>query len=373
MINTTLYKLNKNGRILIFEVRTGPVGEGHVVITEKGILGGTMQMDSLVVEPKNVGKANETSTGEQADLEAIGKINKLKDKGYKDPGEELSYSDLEDYLLELEGTDVNDRYLPMLAQKDVNKITFPGFLQRKYDGMRAIIKVENGNLMIRSRNGKILENLDHILDDVGGLPIGVELDGELYFHGTSLQNIVSMAKRKQEKNKLIKIRVYDVIMPDTKYIDRKKIVSEIIQDSGESLSFVNTVKVHNWDELNKYFHKWLAAGYEGAMWRDPEMVYEPGRRSWGLIKIKDFEEEEFEIIGVEEATGRDSGTAIFICQTDEGKVFNTRPMGDQNIRRRYLEHFHSEYKGKMLTVRFQSWTDEGKPFHARGVIIRNYE
>jgi len=376
MVDKTLYKLSKHGQLMMFRVYTEPLGIGHVLVTEKGIVNGQLQVDIKPIEPKNVGRSNETTTEDQAISEAISKLNKLKDKGYKDilennPG--ISVLEIHKYLLETEGTDANGIPLPMLAQKDKSKITFPGYLQRKYNGMRALLGYHNGELCLRSRNGKIITNLNHILDDIyqdwdkKGF-----LDGELYIHNRSLQNIISLTKRWQPETELICFRVYDILLTNIPYKDRKKIVDKITLNSGPSIIYVNTVKVKTWEDINHYFSLWKKEGYEGAMWRDPNGLYEPGRRSYSLIKVKDFLEEEFEIIDVIEATGRDEGTAIFVCKINDNLTFKVRPMGSRELRAEYLEN-KEDCIGKNLTVRFQEWTPDGKPFHARGIIIRDYE
>jgi len=83
-------------------------------------------------------------------------------------------------------------------------------------------------------------------------------------------------------------------------------------------------------------------------------------------------EEEFEIIGANEATGRDAGTAIFILKTKAGIEFDCRPMGSRSQRAEYLINI-DDLIGEMATVRFQNWTPDGKPFHARVVNIRDYD
>lgn len=369
----TVYKLGKRNQVLVFELKALELGNGWALISRKGQLGGTFQEDILPIAPKNVGRANETTPQQQAELELISKVNKLRDKGYKEiPGDDLS--NLTHKLKALQGTDANNRKLPMLAQKNVNRITYPGYVQRKYDGMRGILFRENGELKIRSRNGKILDNLGHILEEALDLPEGWELDGELYAHGYKLQDIVSMTKREQPDNIKIKYRVYDILMGDTPFKERTKLLKDWCDVSpyGKYIVRVPTYYMVDAAQLYSAFNRYLEEGYEGAMWRDPEGVYESGQRSWGLIKVKDFDEGEFEIVDVEEATGRDEGTAIFICVTDKEVEFNVRPMGTREQRREYLENF-DDYVGKLLTVRHQGWTKEGKPFHARGVIIRDYE
>jgi DNA ligase-1 len=375
--NKTLFKLSKTGAILQFIVIAREIEDGSVLITRKGQINGATQEDIEPMYPKNVGRANETTPWQQSLLMHESKVNKLMDKGYKyiPEWEALEYSELARILLRLQGTDALGNNLPMLAQKDTTKIKYPGYAQRKYDGVRCVFKRIAGVITARSRRGKVFSALDHLCDLFDKyLPLGYELDGELYHHDRSLQQIVSLVKREQPATKEIGYRVYDLIGTDLPYQKRLMIIRRIVKRVNNPLIIVApTYKVFSEDRVWKLFKKFREEGYEGAMWRDPNSLYECGTRSWGLIKIKDFDEGEFEITDVEEATGRDAGTAIFICETDEGEEFNVRPMGTRAVRAEYLDNFYDKYLGKYLTVRHQGWTDDGKPFHARGVIIRDYE
>lgn len=382
---TTLFKLSKRGSILHFEVIARRIEDGAVLITRKGILGGTMQEDIKPMYPKNVGRANETTPWQQTKIMYESKILDLRDKSYKiiPSWDEMTTKDIIQYLIPTRGTDYMGRLRPQLAQKDIEKITLPGYLQRKFDGMRCKTNWENSTDGSNvghtwSKYGRPLLNLQHIIDDLEPLPSGWFYDGELYHHDRSLQQIVSMVKTASPENLKIQYRVYDLIGTGLPYKKRKKVLRRYLRGAGPAIHRVKTYKVHTWEEIDALFKRFKEEGYEGAMWRDPDGPYESGERSWHMIKVKDFMESEFEIVDVEEATGRDAGTALFVCITGDdhpkpGVEFNVRPMGTREERADYLDNFYEKCEGEMLTVRFQSWTDDGKPFHHRGVIIRNYE
>jgi DNA ligase-1 len=376
----SLYRLNRAGNIQQYIVRTYTYSDGAFLEFTYGIIGGKIQEDLKPIYPVNVGKANETTPIQQARLEAQSKINKLIDKGYQllDPVEVSSnLGELQSYLKSLHGTDANRRYLPMLATKNIDKAEYPGYVQKKFDGNRCIIKNEGGTIIARSRRGKIFD-LEFITDLFEGiLPEGWEIDGEIYAHGISLQNIVSMVKNSANPHReMLKYRAYDIFgktLNDIPYKKRRWLLKRITKKTNsDKILHTDTYRVEDHQELTKYFMQFLDEGYEGAMYRNPDFPYEVGTRSKGLIKVKDTLEEEFEIVDMEEATGRDEGTAIFVLKTGEGKVFNSRPMGTREERKEYLEN-KEEHIGEMATVRFQYWTDGGVPGHSRVVNIRNFD
>ena len=376
----TLFKLSKTGSILHFEVISKKIQDGATLVTRKGKLGGAMQEDIKPMYPVNVGRANETTPWQQCQIMADSKILDLRDKSYKIVlgWEEMSITWLYQVLLATRGTDYTGRLRPQLAQKDIKKIKLPGYLQRKFDGMRCKENTELGVGYTWSKYGRPLMNLQHIIDDLPQLPDGWFYDGELYCHGRSLQQIVSMVKTASPENLKIGYRVYDLIGTGLTYEIRKKVLRRYMRKAGPSVTRVKTYTVRTWDEIDAFFKRFKEEGYEGAMWRDPKGLYESGERSWGMIKVKDFKEKEFTVIDVNEAVGRDAGTALFVCITDDedpiaGVEFDVRPMGTREVRAEYLDNFYEKYEGKPLTVRFQHYSDGGKPSHARGIVFRTYE
>jgi DNA ligase-1 len=114
------------------------------------------------------------------------------------------------------------------------------------------------------------------------------------------------------------------------------------------------------------------AGYEGIMLRNITLPYMAGRSGESLYKLKRFFDEEFEIVGYEEATGKDSNTPVWICTTKGGKTFKARPMGTMAAREQMWRD-RDKIVGKDLTVRFQEKSRDGVPRFPTGVVIRDYE
>lgn len=395
-----LFKISKGGKVLSFLIEVYEAcNKGLPCLrTEKGFTDGIKQTDEKVFqEGKNLGRANQTSPLEQALSEAKSIKNKLLDKGYKEwtggPIGTYSQSELINFLRNKgEGTDASGNLKPMLAQKDPKKVVFPCYIQKKYDGIRCFTFIQGGKITKRSRNGKLFEHLDHLDADIARFnqvyPGDWILDGELYSSQLTFQNIVSSVKRAQASNKLIGYRVYDVIpfhdmgrLQSQRMTFIKNVRASDFYEELDHIEFAPTWTVNCWDEVKEKFAKFIDQGFEGAMLRHPKYKYEFGHRSYGLIKYKEYHEDEFEVIDIEEATGRDAGTAVFVLRREEVDhdlgtyreiEFRARPMGSRELREDYLIN-KDKYIGQMATVKYQELTDDGVPRFPVMKAIRNYE
>jgi len=106
--------------------------------------------------------------------------------------------------------------------------------------------------------------------------------------------------------------------------------------------------------------------------RVAESPYLLNKRSSQCIKYKKMMTEEFEIVGAEEAEGKDRGTPIWICETKDGDTFKARPKGTMESRRELWKN-RGKLMGEMLTVQFQGLTQDGVPRFPVALAVRNYE
>ncbi len=126
------------------------------------------------------------------------------------------------------------------------------------------------------------------------------------------------------------------------------------------------------EELISYRTKWQREGYEGCMARN-NTPYEEGKRSYGLQKLKEFLEDDFEIVGVQEGVGKMAGLAIFECKAENGNLFSVKMEGELEGLRKYLLD-ESTWKGKKLTVKYFALTNKNKvPRFPVGKAVRDYE
>ena len=107
------------------------------------------------------------------------------------------------------------------------------------------------------------------------------------------------------------------------------------------------------------------------MLRNIDSLY-VNKRSYDLQKVKEFQDEEFEIIGIDEGRGKLTGhVGSFVCRTANGKEFLAKMAGDTDKLKEYFEN-HALWQGKQLTVKFQGLTGkEQVPRFPVGLRIRD--
>lgn len=356
--------------------------------------GGTSKVQESVpteMVAKNVGRANELSLKDQAYFEMNSLVKKKKDKG--------------NYEL---GAKKNEKARAMLALthgKVAHRITFPCTEQPKFNGNRAM---SDGNTMwSRMRIDFIPEVIAHLVGDadtvatpvprtgqitmemllamddnvqsvVGKLnTLGYTCDGELLMphigkRETALQATNSAIKKFNPLTspKLL-YRIYDVVV-DKPYPERYEICKQIVAASNNPQILLAPVRIVNDEEdIFTYHADNIANGWEGTILRLHEGGYKEGQRVVQLIKLKDFFEEEYQVIGVKENDrGKYKGTAKLVCVTDKGEEFSVLPMGTIAQKKHIFEHPETVL-GTWWVVRFWNYTEKGIPQHAQGVCERD--
>ena len=191
----TLYGTSSKGVTKVWKIGVGDLPLTAVIITEHGQLGGKIQIASeSIKEGKNIGKANETTTFEQACLEAESKWKKKHDSNYtqdKSVKGDENVPDVEDLP--------QGKILPMLAQKYKERkqhLVWPVFVQPKFDGVRCLVTRVGNTITYMSRKAKPYLNFGYMDEEFLELmEDGDILDGEMYNHGEiSFQEVCSLVK-----------------------------------------------------------------------------------------------------------------------------------------------------------------------------------
>jgi ATP-dependent DNA ligase len=257
-----------------------------------------------------------------------------------------------------------NQVLPMLANKweDRKKyISQPFYVQPKLDGVRLLVSKDGGI----SRTGKVVPGTE-ILGK--GLEEGQYVDGEAFDPNLNFEELTSTFKTDPLKLKFHVFDFFDLKKLDMTFEERWEKVKSLKNSHYE---YVETTLVMLREHVPMVHKKHVEEGHEGTMIRDASSVYEVGQRSNYLLKFKDFQTEEYPIVDVKEGTGREKGTAIWVCKVGE-QHFSARPEGTLEVRKKFLEE-KDKYIGKRLTVRFQNLTALGVPRFPIGVVVRDYE
>ena len=356
----------------------------YYIQSAHGVVGGTITLD----QPTKVDtKKSQPTVKAQAIFDAKSRLNDKTKTGYLDDNEAAK-----DFIM----------VRPMGANhfKDRgHNIVFPAIAQRKYDGVRVLIsKDANGKVTLQSRGGETYQGFTDIENAVKrmNLPTGFVLDGELYQHGKALQAISGLARKgaseawagmteKQKadssakKNKMY-VRVYDGI--NTKdftepFFTRYNKAMEVIKGHDTKLKKVESYIVGSPEELWEQQEEFVKEGYEGAMVRNLQSVYKLGpSKSNDLLKLKNFDDDEFLVVGATDAGGGHSGAVMWTCETTDtngDKVqFQVTPLGTLEKRREQYKD-KDKYIGKMLTVKFMGLNPGTNiPNIAKGVAFRSY-
>jgi ATP-dependent DNA ligase len=388
----------KTGKVKLWrvKVREDEDGHGHIIV-RYGQEGGVETKEERVVEEgKNIGKKNETTPLQQAISEARSLWNKKKASGYTEIATSTKASASSAAATAVATASIaasrtveidEDAPLPMLAHKFGDKaasVIYPCYVQPKFDGTRtvALCGLKKGKPCLFSRQRKPYPHLEHIQEVVRQLPKGIILDGELYRHDMDFQTIVGTVKKKtltkadEAKHALVQLHCYDIIDEEKTFQERwrelKALFEEYEEVIGDVLVLCPTERVRKESDLKAKHDEYVADGYEGLMIRNMAGMYNVGNRSADLLKMKEFQDDEFEITGFYEGEGGEKGLVLWKCKTKDDKEFGCRPQGTHEDRRELFKH-GADYVGKMLTVRYQELTKDGIPRFPIGIAVRDYE
>jgi DNA ligase-1 len=359
-----LYKKTSTGAIQTWNVWV----IGDTMYSESGQLNGAMTpSQDTIKEGKNIGKKNETTKEQQAVVEAQSRwTGKLK-RGY--------VKSLKDAKAGKVDAIIEGGYEPMLANS-YEEEDFPFAMQPKLDGIRCATTGSD----TWSRRRKRIISVPHINKALEALYKGSEkLDGELYNHEfkddfEKITHIVGQKKTPDPEHELVQYHIYDI--PSEKpFIERNKDLVALFKKLPKNTPFrlVQTIIVNNEEEMVEAYDEFMAQRYEGAIIRRLNGAYEY-KRSSNLLKMKDFVDSEFEIVGFEEGHGKyQNGLGAFVCITTEGNTFKVKMKGTVGRSKEYWANRES-HKGQMLTVKYQGFTGKNKvPRFPVGKAIRDYE
>lgn len=336
-----------------------------------GQVGGVIQKsDKIFVEPKNIGKKNETTIQEQAVKEAES-IWKKKIKS-------------ENFVTNIDDVDKKAFNPPMLAHVyDGNYTEDLKYIQPKLDGIRCNMHFENDSVIALSRKNNPFYTVEHIKQSLYQIlkdNPSIHLDGELYNHELhdDFNKVVSLVKKeklkdsdKQEILKYVRYNIYDLWddnNPNLTFTERNELINHLLQNVPY-VDIVETHKIIDSEFINDAFTKFVFNGYEGAILRK-DTPYEH-KRSKNLLKYKEFMDDEFEILDICEGFIKGKAEYAWVKLNDEKQCKATLAFTNEKCKEMLFNK--NELIGKKASVRFFGYTEDGKLRFPVFKAIRDYE
>lgn len=266
-------------------------------------------------------------------------------------------------------------------QDHKHRLTLPFFVQPKLNGVRALYyQRQMQSRGLGEEQGKLWhpDVIQHLLMDLNRVvPSNWLLDGELYLHGLSLQQINSAIAVKRiapsPKTTSIQYHVFDIIDTNSlhlPFMERARLLEtlreKLVIHQAHAVAVVPTTLIDREGLDNTLYATLRSQGYEGIMYRDPSAPYgfaeectNKENRWRHLLKRKGWEDGEFEITDFQRTTGEKGNAGFQITYiTKAGKTFN---VGSG------LSHAEQDYYaqnspvGQLLKLRFEMLSDTGIP------------
>lgn len=267
----------------------------------------------------------------------------------------------------------------MLAHKWSDHRTtfpFPCHVQPKLNGVRGLYSTG----IFQSRDNHVWKRavVSHLLDELtAACPPYLILDGELYLHGKSLQQIngaisvnrlaPSPLTPEIEYHVFDCISTHDLHLPFSKRLEiLHSLQDRLVATGGKRIKIVPTTFVAEPGLDETLFASYRKAGFEGLMYRDSNSPYgfeeECGNKEnrWKrLLKRKEWQDDEFEIVDIIETIGeKGNGGFQLVCKTKSGATFNV----GSGLSDAELKHYLEETPiGRPARIRYECLSDGGIP------------
>lgn len=282
-------------------------------------------------------------------------------------------------------------------------------IEPKYDGARVVAFINSlEDVVLKSRTGKVWQNFKPVekalLEFARGsmCPLPYVVDGEVVAldenDDIDFQKIqkVLMSKEGLGDTQIRMIafdgcRLEEWMNPQQSYEQRLQLLDSLYDMACEDF-VLDELTVTEWQEATSlteytavirfrdYEQEYVSKGFEGAIARRADNVVQ-NKRTTDILKIKSFTDDEAEIIGYIEGTGKFAGTlGALICRLADGKEFDMgsgmndktrdelweaiadeRLISSTLLDKKYISVIDSPFKNKRVTFKFFEKTNDGKP------------
>lgn len=382
----TLYVLDANKRLRSWEIKVEARGSIFAVVTLHGLSDGAkVPNEYIVTTGTNVGRSNEKTPYDQACFEAQSKWDAQIRAGYCENANDAKQATL--------GSGIP---APMLAQKyspdgslkgskTLEKLSILGkkiHVQPKLDGNRCLVKINADEITLYTRKGDEFLPILHIENQLNQCYDGVFFNasekpeiilvGELFSEEMSFNALNGLLRKEnktyEDRQKLnsVKYYIYDLIS-EKPYVDRLEIIKQFTNFDIITIPSYEIIATEK--NIREKMNEFLAVGFEGLMMRILDSPYE-NKRSWSLLKYKDFQDEEYRVVDIIEDVRGTGIIGAFVLELPEPvrdrdgreiKTFNAgiKDLSHDEARKILANKF--EYIGKTATIEFFEKSEYGIP------------
>lgn len=358
-MNTTLFKQTKSGAIQSWSIEL--LTHGVYAVTF-GQLNGKQQTVNTQCIGKNLGKSNETTPHQQAELEVQSLIAKKLKEGYSyDKSAPITVA------------------LPMKVkcyQDQLKNIKFPCYSTPKLNGINGLYRRTDNQLNLYSRGGELylpIPHLEPLINIVMDELNCNELNGELYISNTPLQDIQSAVAKPNELSSKLTFCIFDLPESTQPYSIRHTVMDEFqnqLKFIGHPvlshISFITGVICHSHEDIELHYNKCMAMGLEGTVIKNSIGLYEYNTRSSNQFKYKKALDAEFLITSFELDKRKHP---VFHLQVPNSELtFKAKPKGTHE----FLSSIDpTTYIGKWATVEYETLSKSGVPLKPIFIGLRN--
>jgi len=249
-------------------------------------------------------------------------------------------------------------------------------VQPKINGLRCrAVRTPSGEWVLYSSQANVFRSVPHINRALQELQGGPDvLDGELYIHGESFQNICSLVKRDNlhPNHERVEYHVFDSIDLYKLQMDRLWNIITYLPRS-KSIVLVLSDNVDNKpDNIRRYLDEYMSVGYEGIILRNPKGLYDL-RRSSNLIKLKPTKQDTYPIICGFEAISQEgvfkNMLGGLVLQDKDGNAFKCGAGCFTHDERRSIWADRESLHNKIATIKYPALSDGGIPLQSVLILI----
>ena len=245
-------------------------------------------------------------------------------------------------------------------EKRLQKWSPPYIIQPKYDGIRCrAVRTKNGFLLLSSEEN-IVFSVPHINNALKiQVPQNIEeSDGELYCHGMTFDEIISITSRTVNLHpdyKKMQYHIFDIVNEENQ---SKRLITLAKLDLKNPLIISPYWLANSLEEIMQIYNELISMGYEGIIVRHFLNIYER-KRSTFMMKFKPKKSDTYKIVGFKEEysiSGEPKNSlGSLICLSGDGNIFHVGS-GFTQEERKNLWKSRDKLIGKKCKVEYQHIT-----------------